>query len=436
MFDYFKEFITDSNNYLLLLGILFLFYIINFKIDKDNIDIKFCIVNIAIFILSIVNKLSTINMVLVYIISTFIYLEIFSTDYFHKKIIKRPTALLKDYFYKIIFEYGFFQFLLSLFFISDLLRIYLKNFDIYCDLEEYFNVGLFIIGIFILLRSIVIILNTEFETLNFSEINEKINKVMSFSKYRHKAKYDTFYDMLVFVEDKSYFKRKKSYNLFCFSFIIYRFKRMYIGITEKFYFWDNKVWLIFTYIISLVLFPIRLLYLIIKIIIINFLKILKYYSIKLFNRIFNKKINNRLVRGYSTIEMQLIRTIAVKNGYNSHPFRRKIYEIIYSDIFFKALKDNYRYYNYNYVNHFKQYLLYLYINFAPVSINGKMYNNIFELYDKKDLKDISLEEFFIWIKGLSYRKINLDLLNSSLIGHYDLNAKKIKNIINKIKKQK
>lgn len=51
MFDYFKEFITDSNNYLLLLGILFLFYIINFKIDKDNIDIKFCIVNIAIFIL-------------------------------------------------------------------------------------------------------------------------------------------------------------------------------------------------------------------------------------------------------------------------------------------------------------------------------------------------------------------------------------------------
>lgn len=65
-----------------------------------------------------------------------------------------------------------------------------------------------------------------------------------------------------------------------------------------------------------------------------------------------------------------------------------------------------------------------------------MYNNIFELYDKKDLKDISLEEFFIWIKGLSYRKINLDLLNSSLIGHYDLNAKKIKNIINKIKKQK
>lgn len=42
-------------------------------------------------------------------------------------------------------------------------------------------------------------------------------------------------------------------------------------------------------------------------------------------------------RGYSTIPMQLVRSLGIKRGYN-YKYRRKIFEILYSRIFFRGVE--------------------------------------------------------------------------------------------------
>ena len=49
----------------------------------------------------------------------------------------------------------------------------------------------------------------------------------------------------------------------------------------------------------------------------------------------------RIIRGYSTIEMQLMRTIAIKESYG-YTFRRKTFEIIYSKLFLDSLCKYYK----------------------------------------------------------------------------------------------
>lgn len=60
---------------------------------------------------------------------------------------------------------------------------------------------------------------------------------------------------------------------------------------------------------------------------------------------FLKKIIKNILlhdRGYSTIPMQLVRSLGLERGYNC-AFRRKIYEVIYSRIFFEGLKNIMKY---------------------------------------------------------------------------------------------
>lgn len=77
---------------------------------------------------------------------------------------------------------------------------------------------------------------------------------------------------------------------------------------------------------------------------------------------FLKKIIKNILlhdRGYSTIPMQLVRSLELERGYNC-AFRRKIYEVIYSRIFFEGLKKYYEVHNYNGRQNIKRYLLYIY----------------------------------------------------------------------------
>lgn len=134
--------------------------------------------------------------------------------------------------------------------------------------------------------------------------------------------------------------------------------------------------------------------------------------------------------------MQIIRTLGIKSGYENHIFCRKIYEIIYSKIFFTSLR---RYMNKLYLDTsgcctFKEYLLIIYIKIAPIKLNNTKYSNMLKAWNSNDIRQISDEQFFISILGLSYRWISTNILfnYSRIISEYSLKKSKIRKIIKKL----
>ena len=130
-------------------------------------------------------------------------------------------------------------------------------------------------------------------------------------------------------EDKTYFERRNTYNLISLEYARYKYIEFKNNQCKKIY------RLIF---IGNIVCCIHIFIKIIKNIMLILIKILKNINALLFRK---KKISNIFI-GHATIEMQLIRTIALDDGY-SMTFRRKVYEYVYSTIFFHSLKDYYGY---------------------------------------------------------------------------------------------
>lgn len=107
------------------------------------------------------------------------------------------------------------------------------------------------------------------------------------------------YTILTEIEDKLYFKRKNSYNFLSLEFAKYRILRFRTYI--KHYHGKEKI--------KRVMYAAE-----------HYAAITKH------------------VRGYSTIEMQLIRNIGLPTGYNC-VVRRKVFEFVYTKIFFCSLKQ-------------------------------------------------------------------------------------------------
>ena len=211
--------------------------------------------------------------------------------------------------------------------------------------------------------------------------------------------------MLIDVEDKSYFIRENTYNFFSFEFINYKIKR----IIKKLKSMNVES---------------------------NILKKATLSKINIKARI--KKLK-RYIRGYSTIEMQIIRTLGIKNGYENHVFCRKIYEIVYSKIFFTSLR---KYMNKLYLDTsgcctFKEYLLMIYIKIAPIKLNNEKYNNMLKAWNIEDIRQVSNEQFFISVLGLSYRWISSNILfnYSRIISKYSLKKGEIRKIIKNLNKE-
>ena len=113
--------------------------------------------------------------------------------------------------------------------------------------------------------------------------------------------------------------------------------------------------------------------------------------------------HNFFSRGYATIEMQLIRSVGIRNGFDKHIYRRKIFEVIYSDLLFNALKREANVNN----ERFREWIIRNYIYNVRVKVYGKVFlpfddNTTFKQLFKKDYNKISNEQFFIWCIGLTH----------------------------------
>ncbi len=147
-------------------------------------------------------------------------------------------------------------------------------------------------------------------------------------------------------------------------------------------------------------------------------------------------------RGYSTIPMQLVRSLGLKRGYNCS-WRRKAYECIYSKIFLDGIMNYYEVNNYSGRDNIKVYLLYIY--FLSVQTYFEKTGFISFLDALKELEgdnietvtDASSEAIFVACLGLSKNADGLTIdeieYNVSRVDSVELDCDKIYDLIhNKI----
>ena len=234
-------------------------------------------------------------------------------------------------------------------------------------------------------------------------------------------------DLLLEIEDKTFEYRKSSHSFLCWETLVYKLNKDYNAVDKMNIFESFRYRYKILYIIN------------------NISKITKLIKniISLFFKalISKKSFTEYINRGYSTIEMQLIRTYGIISGYE-YVYTRKIYELIYSNIFFKSYFRKTKYYHYLRADDYLKYQIpYAYLKSVRTFINGNVYKNIVEFYEyirdlspKEKVPKKEREEIFIFILGLSRKNIDESIIEKydDLIKKYNINKEKLKKIIEKI----
>lgn len=362
--------------------VLYLVSIIILLIGEKKINLKIIILFLLTYLIKIYDILDVKTLFPLLLVGLFIYFEFLEEDKVKQLGMRNIFYKIVDYLYQIIFIYHIIAYAISLSLVS----------HIFVDNVSY-SFLLYLISICILVWTLTQVYSNRYGIYKFEEIYNKIIIILS-SKEDNKL--NNAYKMIINFEDKSYFYRKNNYNILCIDFLKYRYK------ISKFSLKFNREKICHCF---------------------------RLFVIDLKN-FFRTKI-----RGYSTIEMQVIRTLGLQSGSYKYTFRRKIYEFLYSQIFFKSMKkylieSNLR------VDSFKEDILYVYLNIAPIYFNNKKYKNISSMWNKTKINDCSIEEIYIGVLCLSNKLRNINNLYKykNVIKNYNIDInklnKKIKLLIN------
>lgn len=120
--------------------------------------------------------------------------------------------------------------------------------------------------------------------------------------------------------------------------------------------------------------------------------------------------SNIHLRGYSTLEMQLIRQFGIVFGAYKCTIRRKAFEILYSNMIINSYLKKYSQSHFIHQNNCsKIWLIKCYINAVPVGFgnriitSGKAQSSFVGCFEKS-FDEASLEEVFVWCLGLPHYK--------------------------------
>ena len=376
--------------------ILFLILLFSHKLDFsfDKIREKFLLSYLFFISLKLLNLVSWNFIVIFSFVFYFAFLEFIYEPHDNNDFkFYRLDFYLYDYLYKLFFNYHYLGFLLSLFFVCYRVKEILGVFSYFLGLLSFFY-------------TMSVILTNHFQTLSMTELRNKMNSILSFDGYWHDKRIEDFAKILCYYEDRTYFDRNDAYNLLSFNFFKYKYFIIFNKLNHPIY--SNKYYGIALKYVVAFMISIRRAFVIIWGIISNALKKI-YFSFHKRQKIYSIR---SLIRGYSTIEMQLIRTLALKDSYR-YTFQRKVYEYIYSTVYFSSLKKHFIHSHYTNMSEYKYYVLHLYILSAPTFINNAMYSNIFSLFKfRDDVLEITNEEFFIFCLGLANRRIQPSYMSS------------------------
>ena len=352
-------------------SVILLFWVyINFIVEINEKYKKIILMYLITYIANVMEIVPTAQSYIILLLALFVELE-FWEDRFKMQIITNMFEKILDFLFTLITQYALFSFSLSLFISSSW---FTSLFD-----EKLQFVLLFVSGVVMCIscRNAAI---QKFRILSFSQIKDKIDKIEKYRNFLQREKVINEPECILAIEDRSYFDRGEKYSFFNIYYLKSNHWKKILNMIKKFLSSNDK-----------------------------------------------KKSVKRFVRGYSTIEMQLLRTLAIEDGY-SCIFRRKIFEIIYAKLFWKNLRVYYKNCDCK-TDYFKDYLLFLYMQTAKClnkgeekrleEVIGKERKSILE-YAKEELfvltlcfsgkikRDNVLEIYqdVIWLNGLDEEKIN------------------------------
>lgn len=366
-----------GNNYFFLY-IFACITIFNYSSFRENQ--KIIILYLTTFGIGFLKIFNIITTILFLIISTFLFLEVLTPDDSKMKIITKIRYKVLDYLFVINFQYGIVYIISSILLTSFKLSNYLST-RIDCPFED---VKLFFqcISVLLFVTGIVKITSEKFKIKNINDLLEAFKPSINMVPFN---KIDSeIFNMLVDMEDRTYRIRENTYNFFSFEFLKYKISQF------------RKI---------------------------NTMS-QKYQKAKVYVK------TTKHIRGYSTLEMQLIRSVGITYGYNLIIIR-KIYEFIYTTIFLKSLKNYYFKNTYANQNRYKDFLLYTYLKNVNTKVGEKYYPKITDFIGN-DEELWTKERCYIAFSGLPHRTINsqniLDI-HPNIIEKYQLDRQKILDII-------
>ncbi|MBC1904317.1 hypothetical protein HCA50_12395 [Listeria innocua] len=377
------------NNNLFFVYLFACIAIVNYASFKENQ--KILLMYLMTFGLSFLNILNFGMSIVFLLLSTFIYLEFLSNDNEKQIIIVKLGYKLLDYFFINFFQYHIGWIILSLmtiFFRNELSNNIDFNWFLEVDVEKISYILSFI-AILIFVLGVSRVTAQKFKVKSVDEVITKYFSPNPIYRSPHNDFSPCFFEMISDMEDKTYFKRKQSYSFLSFEFISIKNKQLSGGT-----------------------------------------KSLKKYAKKAYK--FIKRSKN--IRGYSTLEMQLIRILFIEAGYNKK-IVRKIFELVYTKIFLQSLKNFYETNVYEHRSEYKKYLLFIYFNNTNTKIAGKRFQSMREVFLEKEIKDWSNEELFVVCAGLPYRDFTAAEVLSTyqyIIEKYKLDRAKIEESIKAI----
>lgn len=317
---------------------------------------RMAIIYISVYALTILNIIGVKLALVLLVVSLFCFFEIFTSDEVKFKILVNPIYKIIDFIYISFSQYAFGGMCFALL----LLRIKIPK------ILEGQEVIFTILSFLFMVWTITATLQQKYVVHTFGEMY-RIFTCLPINKVDFNEKLDQACSILVSIEDKFYFERK-AYSFFSPKYLFRMFKNK-ISCQRG----CKKIAFVFS------------------------------AGNHFVRNIFNES------RGYSTIPMQLIRSIGIKRGYN-YKYRRKTFEIIFSRMFFNGIK---RMLNEDKVaqrQYFKKYLLYIYFHTVNTFLGDATFSKFLNAFDmqynkrnEKDIYDCTNEGIFIACMGLSKR---------------------------------
>lgn len=344
-------------------NIIFIFFFAMIAIYNYS-DLKeyqrMAIIYISVYALAVLNIVGIKMALLLLIVSLFCFFEIFTSDEMKFKILVNPIYKAVDFIYISIFQYSFGGICLALL----LLKIKLP------ETFDKQNIIFRTLSFLFIVWTLTAMLQQKYVIHTFGEMY-RVFTYFPINKIEFNDKLYEACNILVSIEDKRYFERE-AYSFFSVKYIISLIKDKIASQRG-----GKKV----------------------------------IYVLANGNR-FIKNIFDES-RGYSTIPMQLVRSLGIKRGYN-YKYRRKIFEILYSRMFFKGIERMFNEDKVTQRQYFKEYLLYIYFHKVNTFLGDATFSKFLNAFDmkynrknEKDIYDCTNEGIFIACMGLSKRATNI-----------------------------
>ena len=426
--------LTNNIFFVFLLGIL---VILNYEaFDKKQ---KIAIIYACSFGLTFNSNLKYMIILILLIFILFLYEEYLNEDLIKIKYVTKIRHKCADFFYMYVFQYKILYVALAIILkanINDIitLRIFAESSVLQGTLENV----LFTIPILLLVIGVHKIFNNPVELKNFKQINQKFseNPYYAFRDLQEREILFAHLELVADIEDYSFFVRKSSYCSWSLEFLqaVLKKKNSQKTTVKKTHKkWFKGLWRKLTSSVSYKHF-------------IQFCRFKnKINTIKKYAKWINTKISvafvnlrkkciqkfKRYLRGYSTIEMQLIRILSYKKGLKMgmpHNCQeaylvatRKFYEIIYAPIFFEGLKKNLNVSPQK--DYFRYYIVYIYLHTVQTKLNGHTFRPLDKIFGDVDVFDWPMEALFIIALGLNSMQITKKRIDSYMyiVDKYQLN---------------